>query len=617
MARPWQATRWATRRRLLALGILLSAGLLTHTLLGRDERGEPSSLSEAPLFYLDAPGLFRLHCAGCHSNGRTIVDVDPSGNLAAVTRDPVTWQRILAALQSEQMPPPENPQPSAAERAALVAWIEEGLAMPGAGPDQPARLAFRRLSREEYRNTIRVLFGLDYEPTKDFPKDQVGWAYGDDLPRLEEPLAQQYAAAAEAVVQAAPPLKNALGRDEVVQLVAATARRAWRRPVTPPELRRLLQPLDDAAYRRDGIEPGMRAALRAVLTAPEFVFRTEYRPSAADEQPRRPYELASRLSFLIWSAAPDDALLAAADETTLEDDLPRQTLRLLRDPRAAALAARLATFWLGLPDMDSPGPLVEPALHAAMLRETEAFLTHVMREDRPILELIAADYSFLNERLGRHYGIDGIAGEELRQVSLAGSVRGGILTHGSVLAATAPTGNTIPSKRGRWVLENMLGQTMPLPPPGLLQAFRNAPRSFGPASPKELVEKHRADPACARCHERIDPFGETLEYFDSTGAWRSAADGFAVHGSGTLQTGETLHGPAGLKQHLLSRPELFVRCVSGKLWALALGRPLRAQDWDLLETSLDALPAGEVRFADVLVYLVQSRAFARGCFDAE
>ena len=353
----------------------------------------------------------------------------------------------------------------------------------------------------------------------------------------------------------------------VQRILATLARRAYRRPVTAADIDPLLDLF--AIGRADGerFEDGIEMALSGVLVSPSFLFRAP--PAPEDGEPGSAYplsdiHLASRLSFFLWSSIPDEELLELAERGRLSDPtvLNGQIARMLADPKARALVDNFGGQWLHLRNVADwmPDPErfadFDDSLRYAFERETALFLDHLIREDRSVLELIDADYTFLNERLAGFYGIDGVDGGYFRRVPLGDSARGGILTQGSVLMVTSYPTRTSPVLRGKWVLENLLGAPSPPPPPNVPALAAAAETSAG--SLREALEQHRANPACAACHARLDPLGFALENFDAVGAYRTEDDGVTVEASGALPDGTLVDGPNGLRRVLLDRRDEFV-----------------------------------------------------------
>jgi mono/diheme cytochrome c family protein len=400
------------------------------------------------------------------------------------------------------------------------------------------------------------------------------------------------------------------------KIVTTLARRAYRRPVTKADTQPLLEFF--AQGRRDGnsFEAGIELALRAVLMSPHFLFRMEKSPAGAKPgsiHAVSDLELASRLSFFLWSSIPDEALLRLAEQNKLRPNLEAQVRRMLADPRARALTTNFAGQWLQLrnitgvkPDPDK-FPQFDDSLRAAFQRESELFFDYLIEQDRPVTDLIAADYTFLNDRLARHYGIQGVRGAYFRKVAVNPAERGGILSQGGVLTVTSYPTRTSPVLRGKWVLENVLGSPPPPPPPDVPDLEDHAA-----ASAKDLraaLEKHRASPACASCHSRLDPLGFTLETYDAVGAHRRAEGGAPIDATGALPNGKVIDGPQGLKNILMARKDEFVDCLAEKLLIYALGRGLEATDFPVVRQIRRETAAGNYRFSSLVLSIVQSVPF--------
>ena len=403
------------------------------------------------------------------------------------------------------------------------------------------------------------------------------------------------------------------------QILANLARRAYRRDITDEDLDPLLQTFE-AARENQGFTASIAAALREVLLAPDFLFRLEFDPpeaSLGDARPVTDFELASRLSFFLWSSIPDDELLGAASGARLRDPavLERQVRRMLASPRSGTLADNFASQWLGLralggsrPDPKAY-PEFDPALMAAFQKETRFFIRSIIRENRSVLDLLGADYTYLNERLARNYGIEGVEGPGFRRVSLAGHPqRGGLLGQGGILMLTSHPAKTSPVLRGKWILDNLLNSPPP-PPPANVPALDESPSDGRKLTTREQVERHQADPGCASCHARIDPLGFALENFDVMGRWRTEDEGEAIDPSGSLPSGETFSGPEGLKELLLHRPERFARATVERLMTYALGRELDPRDQPAVRKILREAQVDGYRFADLVLGVVRSPPF--------
>ncbi len=404
----------------------------------------------------------------------------------------------------------------------------------------------------------------------------------------------------------------------VQRILATLARRAYRRPVTAADIDPLLDLF--AIGRADGerFEDGIEMALSGVLVSPSFLFRAP--PAPEDGEPGSAYplsdiHLASRLSFFIWSSIPDEELLELAERGRLSDPtvLNGQIARMLADPKARALVDNFGGQWLHLRNVADwmPDPErfadFDDSLRYAFERETALFLDHLIREDRSVLELIDADYTFLNERLAGFYGIDGVDGGYFRRVPLGDSARGGILTQGSVLMVTSYPTRTSPVLRGKWVLENLLGAPSPPPPPNVPALAAAAETSAG--SLREALEQHRANPACAACHARLDPLGFALENFDAVGAYRTEDDGVTVEASGALPDGTLVDGPNGLRRVLLDRRDEFVETLAASLLTYAIGRGLESYDRPAVREIRRRVEAADHRFSALVSAIVDSVPF--------
>jgi mono/diheme cytochrome c family protein len=403
------------------------------------------------------------------------------------------------------------------------------------------------------------------------------------------------------------------------RIVANLARRAYRRPVARAEVDRLLALSADVRRRGGSFEEGLAATVQAVLVSPDFLFRIERGQPVAGASPAlklTSHELATRLSYFLWASMPDDELMAAADRRTLHTPrvLAAQVRRMLADPRASSLAEHFAGQWLQVRALESATPDREKFpdfdhyLRVSMRRETELFFQSIVREDRSVLDFIDAPYTFLNERLARHYGVPDVKGPEFRRVALAAAgERGGVVTQASVLTVSSYATRTSPVLRGKWILDNLLDAPPPEPPPDVPNLDDKAVGTA--ASLRQQLEQHRADPTCASCHKRMDPLGFGLENFDAVGAWRVEDGKFAIDASGTLPDGRTFTGPRELKAILRTEREAFARGLTSKLMTYALGRGLERYDRPAIKAIVNSLPADDYRFSSVVRGIVTSPAF--------
>ena len=402
------------------------------------------------------------------------------------------------------------------------------------------------------------------------------------------------------------------------KILSRFGRLAYRRPLTDGEQETLLD-FHRAGRQRGGFESGIELALRFLLASPAFVFRAETEPT--DIAPGTAYpvadlDLASRLAFFLWSSLPDEELLTVAEAGRLSDpeELRRQVHRMLEDPRASALVENFAGQWLFLRNvgtMEPDGtefPGFDENLRRGLRRETELFFEHVMREDRGVLELMTADYTFVNERLAKHYGIPGVYGDRFRRVAVADENRRGLLGHGSILTVTSYPNRTSPVLRGKWVLDNLLGAPPPPPPPEVPQLEENAP-GREPRSIRERLEQHRANPVCASCHAQMDPIGFALEPFDAIGRWRSTDAGLPIDASGALPNGASFDGPGELRKALLRRPEDFIGTFTRKLLTYAVGRGLEASDAPAVRRIVREAGSTDYAFSSIVTGVVLSDPF--------
>lgn len=408
-------------------------------------------------------------------------------------------------------------------------------------------------------------------------------------------------------------------RDVARESLSQFAEKAFRRPVSKKEVNRLLSFVEMALADGGSFEEGMQLAVQAILVSPHFLFRWELDTRPSGDEPMREltnWELASRLSYFLWSSMPDDELrrLAKRGELAKPEVMEAQIRRMIADPKADALVENFAGQWLQIRNLNGvtpdPGkfPTFDNRLRQAMKQETEMFFGALMREDRSVLELIDSDFTYLNERLAKHYGIDGVKGPKFQRVSLAkGSGRGGILTHASILTITSNPTRTSPVLRGKWILEQILGTPPPPPPPDVEELEENE-EAITSGSLRERLEKHREKTECATCHSKMDPLGFALENFDGIGAWRDVDGTFPIDPSGELPTGEEINGPDGLKNVLKSR-ETFIRTLSENLLTFSLGRGLEYFDKCAVDEICRELKANDFRFSALLNGVVNSKPF--------
>ena len=403
------------------------------------------------------------------------------------------------------------------------------------------------------------------------------------------------------------------------RIMTDLARRAFRRPVTSAELAKYIALVRSAQKEEGSFEEGLAVGMQALLVSPDFLFRIERdRPGKAGSvsaQRITPHELATRLSYFLWASTPDAELRRAADAGTLRDPnvVAYQVRRMLRDPKSRAVAEHFGGQWLQFRALESVTrdrerfPEFEDYLRLSMRRETELFVDHIVRQDRSVLDFVEGRYSFLNERLARHYKVPNVVGPEFRLVDLSGTPRGGVITHGSVLTVSSYSTRTSPVLRGKWVLDNLLNAPPPEPPndvPSLEDS-----KIGKSVTMREQLEEHRKNPTCASCHKRMDPLGFGLENFDAVGAWRTADGNFPIDATGVLPDGRAFSGPDQLRGILSSERDAFARAITSKLLTYALGRGLERYDAKTVKEIAARLPRYNYKFSGLVTEIVNSLPF--------
>ena len=411
----------------------------------------------------------------------------------------------------------------------------------------------------------------------------------------------------------APSEEAACGR----QILSRLARRAYRRPPSAAELAPVMAFYEEGR-REGGFERGIQRGLERILASPLFVFRVEHDPPAlAPGAVHRldDFEVASRLSFFLWSSLPDDTLLQGAEKGGLQqrNALDAQVARMLTDQKANTLVTNFAGQWLQLRNVRAVQPNTnlfpdfDDNLRRSMRRETELLFESILREDRSVLDLLRADYTYLDERLARHYGVPNIYGSNFRRVPVTDDTRRGLLGHASILSVTSHAERTSPVLRGKWVLENLLGLIVPPPPedvPPLVTKEGEAPKTL-----RAQMEAHRANPVCASCHKLMDPIGFAMENFDAVGTWRTHEAAGPIDASGQLADGSRIDGIVALRNAILARPEVFVTTMTEKLWVYALGRGVEPQDMPAIRKVVRDAAKADYRFSSLVRGIVHSSAF--------
>jgi len=730
--------------------------------------------------------LLEQSCFDCHSGAEAKAGLSLAlfESARGVFKERAVWEKVAQRIEIGDMPPPDAEPMSDANRKLVVDWIRSTLNEIDCGKTpNPGSVTLRRLNRNEYRNTVQDLFGIDYEPASVFPGDDVGYGFDNigDVLTLPPLLMEKYVRAAEEItsqiIQAPEPgpvfesIRNgskltadqggnpeaqrfalysngtikfdeqtpwqgkytldlelagtaaegrypnvmisvddkkvreftvvtdsadapkrfslplrlrggkrtfsiALVNDHYIppregqpaqdtnlfvyevklfgqkpsepvsvanlprwhaenikdngpsnsrtvaqassEILRKVASRAFRRPVTDDELKRLIQIVEDAVEDGDSYESGLQVAICAILVSPSFLFKVEEpAPVHAGDYPLiTEFELATRLSYFLWSTTPDRELLGLASKKQLRQPtiLKQQIQRMVRDDRARDFVRNFAGQWLTLRKLDgiTPNPSTFPQwndeIRDLARTETYLFFLHALREDQNVIRLLDADYSFMNETLARFYGIPGVDGESFRKVSLKGQKRMGLLTHASILAVTSNPTRTSPVKRGKWILDNILGTPPPPAPPGVPELDK---RELSGTLRQRMVQ-HRSDPACAACHKRMDPLGLALENYDAIGRWRTKDAGQDIDTSGEFPTGEAIRNPGDLIRIIRdNKSERFVRTLTEKLMVYALGRGLEYYDRCAVDKIIQSAASEDYRMQSLIYFIVASDPFQR------
>ena len=410
-------------------------------------------------------------------------------------------------------------------------------------------------------------------------------------------------------------------RECAEKILSRFASRAFRRPASADEVSRLVKFVDLARSNGESFERGIQLGVQAMLVSPYFLFRVEQDPQPGDGgadgvHSINEYELATRLSYFLFSSMPDDELFHDAYKGRLRKNLHAEVARMLKDPKSRAFVDNFVTQWLEIRKLKSlaPDPRRFPAfndeLREAMLEETTRFFAAIVEEDRSVLDLLDVDFTFLNERLAKHYGILDVTGPEFRRVKLSDPDRGGVLTQASVLTITSNPTRTSPVKRGKWIMEQLLDISPPPPPPNASD-LNDDEKVVASGSLRQRMEQHRANPSCASCHVMMDPLGFGLENFDAIGAWRDRDGAFAIDASGTLPDGSSFKGPRELKSILKERKDEFVRCLAGKMLTYALGRGLEPYDRCAVDDIAARLAQHDYKFSALVYAIVESDPFQK------
>lgn len=593
--------------------------------------------SAAEVFRTEVTPFLKSYCMDCHGNKR------PQGglNFTVLYRRPAagefrhSWQTAVAHVQAGEMPPAdEDKQPTAKERQKFVDWVGTIKYM---SAQDPGPFVIRRLTKAEYGNTLHDLLGVDRSVVASLPDDVAGEGYLNSLSALQT---EQYLAIANIALEQTlgpadgPPTalqqklfgeSPAKGNDRqaAAQVVRGLARRAYRRPATDEEVETLLKVFDLAQSNKLPYAASLRLTLKAMLVSPQFLFITPAKSVESGKTltivPLDDHQLASRLSYYLWSTMPDEELSGLADDGTLHEPkvLREQVKRMLGDPRARALFDGFGAQWLGLGDLGDKTfdaakfPEMTPAVRAAMYDEARLFFESIVRENRSVTDFVNGDYTFLNETLAPFYDLDQIVeGAEMRRVKLADRNRGGILAMPGVLAMTSMPERTSAVKRGVWVLEQVLGQHVPPAPANVPSLEKQDGRKIEDLTLRQRTELHRKDAVCANCHKILDPIGFGLENFDAIGRWRDHDDsGAPIDAAGELPGKKRFTSPKELKTIIAARQDELARNLAQRLLAYALCRQLEGYDEIVVDRIVDTIARDGYRMQSLIIEIVTSYPF--------
>ena len=618
---------------------LLFLALATVLTIGSSVFAQPEN-NRTPLSWDQSiRGLVEQHCNQCHNAEKTRgnVNLAQDDDIQKILEHRDAWENALAMVESKEMPPSKSRQPSDEQRALVVQFLQQTLeSLDCTNTQDPGPPSIRRLNRTEYDNALFDLTGLDLKLAESFAPDESSYGFdnqGEAL-SLSPVQIEQYHAAAKAIVNAMmESMDQDRARYEAVfgkdskdatvnaenarQAIKTFSTRAFRRPVQDAFVERLMAIYQLSQSKQERHEVSMGHMLTAVFISPQFLIRLENnQPNIEEPYPIDDYELASRLSFFLWSRPPDQKLLdlAAGGKLSKTSVLKAQTGRMLKDPRSNALVDNFFGQWLSIREIESHQPDSKKfpdfnaELRSAMIGEIQGLLSEMIQKNQPITNLIDADYTYLNERLAKHYGIQGVHGEKLQRIELVDRRRGGLLTSAALLMLQAdPTRTNVP-RRGNFIAGRILGSAPPPPPPDVPE-LEEVASDDQPRSLREMLELHRKNPECANCHVKMDPLGFALENYDAIGRWRTKDGKFPIDPSGELSNGKILSGPIALKDHLLEQKEAFARTFIKNLMIYAFGRGLQGDDECVVREALKAAEKENYHFSAIVIEIVKSAPF--------
>ena len=582
--------------------------------------------------------FIKNYCTDCHGDKKMKggITFSPALKNPADPASTKKWKQALASVGAHDMPPDDvKKQPTDAERRMFMDWVGK---MRFLSPKDPGLFVIRRLTKVEYANTLRDLLGVDPSIAQELPDEVAGEGYLNTLSPLQS---EQYLDIANAAInrifapngaQPTDAQKRLLGeapapgvdvRGAVRNVARSLARKAYRRPATEPELDVLVGIFDLGTKNKLPYPAALRLMLKAVLVSPQFLFITPAREPAAGQKivALDDYQLASRLSYLLWSTMPDAELSALADAGKLHEPavLRAQVKRLIMDSRSRALFDGFGAQWLGLDELKNKTfdtakfPQMTSEMRAAMYEEARWFFESLMRNNQSVVGFVDSDYTYLNGTIAALYGLEkSVTGPQMRRVKLADANRGGILGMPAILATTSLPNRTSAVKRGVWVLEQVLGEHVPPAPPNVPSLEKQDQQKVASLTLRQRTELHRTNAACANCHKILDPIGFGLENFDAIGRWRDKDEsGGAIDAAGELPGGKHFSSPKELKKIIASRADDLTRCLTGKLLAYALCRQLEGYDEIVIDHLMKTIAKDGYRMQTLITEIVLSYPFTQ------
>jgi hypothetical protein len=579
--------------------------------------------------------FIETYCIACHQNKRP---TQAGVNFSPALKDPghpaftEQWRKAAARVKAHDMPPKGMPQPSDADRLMFGDWLVK---LKYLSQKDPGPFVIRRLTKTEYGNTLHDLFGVEPSIADGLPDEVSGEGYLNSLSAIQ---LEQYLKIADKVLeriakpQGSPAIatqKQLFGkpaaagtppREAAREVARSLARKAYRRPPTAAELDVLVAAFDLGRANKMSYQQSLHLMLKAVLVSPQFLFITPVESDLSSGiVPLDDYQLASRLSYLLWATMPDDRLMALAEDGTLHQPavLDAQVLRLLKDPRSRALFDGFGAQWLGVGGLkrqvfdSAMFPQMTAQMRAAMYDEARLFFDNIVRENKSIVRFVDADYTYLNGTLAPIYGLEkAVTGSQMQRVNLSDGNRGGILGMPGVLAGTSFPNRTSAVKRGVWVLEQVLGDHVPAAPPNVPALDQQDQSAIKNMTLRERTELHRTNPVCANCHKVLDPIGFGLENFDAIGQWRDRdSNGKPIDATGELPGGERFSSPKDLKAIIAGRTDALSRNLVEKLLGYALGRRLEGYDEIVVDNLVQKVAGDGYRMQTLIESVVTSYPF--------